>query len=301
MQDVSSEAVDLPDAGAGAPAVGLLAGGGGFPFHVARRMREQGYRVVCAAVRHQASGELAACCDRFRFFGVGRLGAALRFFRRHGVTEVSWAGWIRKEEIFKPWRLLSILPDWRLIRLFFFRLPDRQSQTILAALADEFAREGIAVSHSAKFCPELLAEEGVLTRRKPSAKQLADVAFGWNVCRRLADLDVGQSVAVCERSTIAAEGLEGTDRSILRAGELYPRGGFVVVKLAKEGHDMRFDVPAVGPRTIESMRAAGGAVLAIEAGRTLILEREAFLELANRHGIVVVALGDAPSPQGTTG
>ena len=206
---------------------------------------------------------------------------------------MSWAGWIRKEALFRPRRLLSLLPTGGSSGCTF-AFPTRQNQTLLGAIADEFLSQGITVAHSAKFCPELLAEERTYTRRMPTRAQLDDIAFGWNVCKRMADLDVGQSVAVAERSTIAVEALEGTDRNIQRAGELYRRGGFVVVKLAKPDHDMRFDVPAVGPQTIESIKQAGGAVLAIEAGKTLLLERERSVELANRHGIVVVALRQPP-------
>jgi DUF1009 family protein len=186
------------------------------------------------------------------------------------------------------------MPDWRMARAYLFRARNRQSQTLLSVLADEFESEGIRIMNSAEYCPEILAEEGVLTRRHPSAKQLEDVRFGWNIAKRMADLDVGQSVVVCEKSTLAVEGIEGTDRNIRRAGEFYKRGGFTVVKLAKEGHDMRFDVPAVGPATIEALHEAGGAVLAIEAGKTLLLDREEMIRNADRHGLVVVAYREPP-------
>jgi DUF1009 family protein len=275
--------------------VGLIAGGGRFPLVVAESARRRDLEVYCIGLRHQmTSPELRELCSVFRYLGLGRLGAAIRFFKRHGVEEVTWAGWIRKEQLFRPWRLLSILPDWRVFRLWYFRLRNHQDATLLAALADEFESEGIHVTHSTKLCPELLAEEGQLSRKGPSKSQLEDIRFGWAVAKRLADLDVGQSVAVRERSTLAVEGIEGTDNNIRRAGEFCRGGGFTVVKLSKESHDMRFDVPTVGPDTVDSLVAAGGAVLAIEAGRTMILDRELMLEKANRHGIVVVALRAAP-------
>ncbi|HLU49768.1 MAG TPA: UDP-2,3-diacylglucosamine diphosphatase LpxI [Planctomycetota bacterium] len=275
--------------------LGLVAGGGRFPFEVAQAARRRGMRVVCIGIHGEVSPELAQEVDAFRTLGLGRLGAALRYLRRHGVREVSWAGWIRKERFFRPWALLIHRPDWRAIRLWFFRLRrlDRQSQTILAAAAAEFEREGFHLAHSTHHCPDLLVEEGVLTKRLPTRRELEDIVFGWRVAQRMADLDVGQSVIVCDKATIAVEGIEGTDRNILRAGEFCGRG-FTVVKLAREHHDMRFDVPTVGPRTIETMVAARGKVLAIEAGRTIVLERERTVELANRAGIVVIALRDAP-------
>jgi hypothetical protein len=274
--------------------VGLIAGGGRFPLLVARRMREQGLRIVCAGIRHHASPEIAGMCETFRYFGVGRLTRIIRFFQRQGVAEVSWAGWLQKGDLYRPWRWLAALPDWRLLRLYYFRVADRQNQTLLGALAAEFETEGIRVADSTRYCPDLLVEEGVLTRRQPTRAQLLDIAFGWEMAKRMADLDVGQSVAVREKGTLAVEAVEGTDRNIRRAGDLCKGGGFVVVKVAKDRHDMRFDVPTVGPETIESLRAAGGVVLAVEAGKTLIVDREETLARADRHGIVVAAYARAP-------
>ena len=274
--------------------IGLLAGGGTFPFAVARAARESGIEVVCAGIKHEVSREIASEVSVFKEFGLGRLGRVLRFFRRHGVTEVSWAGWVRKERLFTPARIFSLLPDWRMLRIWYFSLRDRQSQTILTSFAEEFEREGIKVAHSTRYCPELLVKEGLVGRLKPKSRHLEDISFGWGIAQRMADLDVGQSVAVLEKATIAVEGLEGTDRNILRAGELCRKGGFTVVKLPKKEHDMRFDVPTVGPDTIENLKEAGGAVLAIKAGGTLILEQERVAELADRYGIVVVAYQEPP-------
>lgn len=277
--------------------IGLIAGGGRFPFVVAEGAKRQGIRVVGAGIRYQVFPELAQECDSFRVFSLGRFGAVLRYFRSQGVREVSWAGWIRKEVLFCRWRWLRLWPDWRALRVYWFRVRNRQDHTLLSAFADEFESEGIQVVHSAKYCPEILAEEGNLSRRKPSKKQLEDVRFGWMVAKRLADLDIGQSVVVCEKATISVEGIEGTDRNILRAGELYRRGGFTVVKLAKEGHDMRFDIPTIGPGTIETLHKAGGAVLAVEAGRTLILEKDQTFAAADRHGIVLLGLKGPPEAE----
>ncbi len=277
--------------------IGLVAGGGRFPVLVAQGLRRRGMNVVCAALRFQADPELQTYCGRYRAFGLGRLGAVLRYFKLHGVREVTWAGWIRKEQLFRPWRLLWLLPDLRTIRIYFGRLKDRQNQTILAALAEEFESEGFQLAHSTKYNPELLAKEGVLSRKRPSASQLADIAFGWGIAKRMADLDVGQSIVVCERSTLAVEGIEGTDNNIRRAGQYYRRGGFCVIKVAKDGHDMRFDVPAVGPDTVESIVESGGAVLAVEAGKTLVLDRDEMTRLADKHGIVVIALTGPPDSE----
>jgi hypothetical protein len=278
-----------------APAkLGLVAGGGSFPLVVAQSAKDRGMQVIGVGLRGETFPQVEELCDVFRYFRLGRLNGVIRFFQHHGVEEVSWAGWVRKERLFSPWRLLKVLPDWRMIRLYFFRVRNRQDHTLLGAVADEFESEGLHVTHSAKHCPQLLAEEGILTRRRPSKTELEDIRFGWKIAKRLADLDVGQSVVVREKSTIAVEGIEGTDRNIRRAGEYLKGRGFTVVKLAKEGHDMRFDIPAVGPLTIKAMEDAGGAVLAIEAGKTIILERKEMLEKANRSGIAVVAFKEPP-------
>lgn len=281
--------------GAGPPArIGMVAGGGRFPVMVAEALNRQGVEVVCAALRHETGPELAESCHEIAYFGIARLGPLYRFFRRHGVREITWAGWIRKERIFRPWRIITLWPDWRMIRLFFFRLQNRQNQTLLRALADDFESEGFHLAHSAKYSPELLVEEGVLSRRRPSPAQLDDIRFGWQIAKRMADLDVGQSVAVSEQSTLAVEGIEGTDNNILRAGQYCRRRGFTLIKVAKDGHDMRFDVPAIGPKTVETMHRAGGAVIAMEAGKTLIIDREETIELARRYGIVLIALKGPP-------
>ena len=274
--------------------IGLLAGGGTFPFAVARAARKNGIEVVCAGIKHEVSREIAEEVSVFKEFGLGRLGRVLRFFRKHGINEVSWAGWVRKDRLFTPARIFSLLPDWRMLKIWYFSLRDRQSQTILTSFAEEFEREGITVAHSTRYCPELLIKEGLVGRIKPKAKHLEDIRFGWDIAQRMADLDVGQSVAVLEKATIAVEGIEGTDRNIIRAGELCRKGGFTVVKLPKKGHDMRFDVPTIGPDTIENLKEAGGAALAVKAGGTLILEQERVVELADRYGIVVVAYEEPP-------
>jgi len=192
---------------------------------------------------------------------------------------------------------LHHLPDFRAVRFWFRRMRhrDRQSRTLLAALAVEFEDEGFKLAHSTNLCPDLLVEEGVLTRRSPTRRQLEDIAFGWRIAKRMADLDVGQSVTVCDQATISVEGSEGTDRNILRAGDLCKRP-FTVVALALESQDMRFDVPTVGPETIETMHEAHADVLALEASKTIVLERERCVEMANHWGIAIVALKGPPQP-----
>jgi hypothetical protein len=268
----------------------LLAGSGRFPIVVAEKARRLGVRVVCVGIRNEAAPELAGLVDRFYWAGLARLGRMIRCFKREGVERVIMAGKIKKTVMHTPWRLWEFLPDWRTLRFWYTRPRlDNRDDTLLLGVIDEFAADGLHFESALDICPELLVENGVLTRRRPTAAEDADIDFGWGLAKEMGRLDVGQSVAVKERAVLAVEAIEGTDRAIARAGELCPAGGFVVVKVAKPQQDRRFDVPTVGCSTIESMHRAGGQVLAIEGGRTILIDREDTVALADRHGITIVA------------
>jgi DUF1009 family protein len=270
--------------------VGLLAGSGRFPIAFATKARQLGLPLVCVGVRDEAALELIPLAQRFYWTGMAQIGRAIRCFKQEGVRQVVMAGKIQKIRMHMPWRWLRLWPDWRTLRFWFRRTRrDNKDDTLLLALIAEFAADGIQIASALDFCPELLVNRGVLTRRGLSAREEKDVEFGWQLAREMGRLDVGQSVAVRERCVLAVEAIEGTDRAILRAGELCPRGGFVVVKVAKPQQDMRFDVPTIGVATIESLRRAGGRVLAIEAGKTIVIDEKDTLALADRHGITIVA------------
>jgi DUF1009 family protein len=273
-----------------APAIGLLAGSGRFPLHFARKAQGLGMPVVCVGIRHEASPELVGLVRRFYWTGIGRMGWTIRCFKREGVRQIVMAGKVHKTVMHTPWRWLRLWPDWRMVRFWYRRARrDNKDDSVLLSLIDEFAGDGLHFASALDLCPELLVRPGVLTRRHPSAREENDIAFGWELAKEMGRLDVGQSVAVKERAVLAVEAIEGTDRAILRAGELCRAGGFVVVKVAKPQQDMRFDVPTVGQTTIESLHRAGGRVLAIEAGKTILLDEAETLALADRHGITVVA------------
>jgi DUF1009 family protein len=257
----------------------------------AQKTRSLGIPVVCVAIRHEASPELAGLVQRFHWTGVAKLGRMIRCFRSAGVRDAVMAGKVHKTAMHAPWRLLRYWPDWRFIRFWLSRQRrDNRDDSLLLGIIDEFAREGIRFSSALDLCPELLVRPGVLTRRAPTAREESDIAFGWELAKEMGRLDVGQSVAVCERAVLAVEAIEGTDRAILRAGELCPRGGFVVVKVAKPQQDMRFDVPTVGTATIETMHRAGARVLAVEAARTIVLDQEQTIALADRYGLTITSL-----------
>jgi DUF1009 family protein len=270
--------------------VGLLAGSGRFPIVFAEKARTLGIPVVCVGIRHEAAPELERLVESFYWSGVARMGRMIRCFRREGARRVVMAGKIQKTRMHLPWRWLRLLPDWRTLRFWFrYRRRDNRDDTLLLGLIDEFAADGLTFASALDYCPELLVQAAVLTRRHPSPTEEADIEFGWQLAKEMGRLDIGQSVAVRERAVLAVEAIEGTDRAILRAGELCRRGGFTVVKVAKPQQDMRFDVPTIGQSTVETLHRAGGRVLAIEADKTIVIDQEQTVALADRYGITIVA------------
>ena len=278
--------------------IGLLAGYGRFPMIFAQAARRAGFEVVCVGIRGAASTELNQLVDQFSWIGIAQLGGMIRRFRKADVRRVVMAGKVAKAQIYAPWRVLRFLPDWRFIKTWLaMNRRDRKDDTLLLAVIQEFNRDGIEIVSALDYCPELLVKPGHLTRLAPTKSELSDIAFGWKLAKEMGRLDVGQTVAVKELATLAVEAIEGTDRAILRAGELCPRGGFTVVKVAKPQQDMRFDVPTVGPDTMETLRKAGARVLAIEADRTILLDLDETIRLADKYGLSIVSItGEKETP-----
>jgi hypothetical protein len=279
------------------PPLGLIAGQGELPLLVARNARAAGRRVVTVALRGNADPALQQLSDAFCWRGIVRLGGWIRFLRAAGCREVVMVGRVRKAEMFAGprWRQwLQYLPDLTSIRVWYFATRDKRNDTLLAAVADEMARRGLTMIDSTRYIPEALAEPGLLTPEGAQSASQAprrvqdDAEFAWPLIKEIARLDIGQSIAVKEREVIAVEAIEGTDKLIERAGQLCPQGGWTLVKVAKPNQDMRFDVPTIGPTTIEKLHAAGAAGVVVEAGRTIVLERDKTLALARRLGVAVV-------------
>lgn len=269
--------------------LGLIAGAGRLPLLIADGVRRSGRRLVVVGIRGQADPLLRGLADEFAWAGMTRLGRWVRLLRRHGVRHAVLAGGVRKANMYSPMRLLRYLPDLRTARLWYVRLRhDKRDNAVLLAVADELSREGIELMSSVEYCVEHLADEGLMTETPPSKSAAADADFGFDIARRSAALDVGQSVAVKERDIIAVEAMEGTDEMIARAGRLCRSGGWVLVKVARPNQDMRFDVPTVGPETLRALKSAGASCLALEAGRTIILDKPDTLALADRLGIAIV-------------
>jgi len=276
------------------PRIGLLAGWGRYPVVLADTLRRQGYRTYCLGVAEHADRALARVCHDFRWIGLAKLGHAIRYFKRHGVTEATMVGKIHKVSLFQPWRWLRHLPDLRMLRAciphFLTRRKDCRDDSLLRMVVHEFAADGIRFQPATDYAPQLLVPEGQLTRRGPSPWQDKDIRLGWSVAKQLGGLDIGQSVAVKDQAVLAVEAIEGTDQCIRRAGALCRAGGFTVVKVAKPQQDMRFDVPTVGLDTIRTLAESGGRVLAVEAGKTVLLDRDAVVDFANRYKLIVVAI-----------
>lgn len=237
-----------------------------------------------------ASPELANVCHSYAEGPLAQIGTGIRLFKRAHIDQVVMAGKIEKTVLFQTWRIFRLLPDWRTVKMWLRHVRDRKDDTILLAVIREFERDRIYFHSALDYCPELLVKHGFLTRRRPTESQWKDIRFGWDLAKEMGRLDVGQSVAVNDMAVLAVEAIEGTDRCIQRAGELCRRGGFTVVKVAKPQQDMRFDVPTIGVQTINSLHAAGARVLAIEAGKTIVLDQAEVIEAADRLGIAMVAV-----------
>jgi DUF1009 family protein len=275
------------------PMVGLLAGSGRFPILFAEAARRQGLKVACVGIKYEAPRELRDLCTTFETAGVAKLGRMIRLFGRQGVRQVVMAGKVTKNVMYTPWRFVQLWPDYRMLRMWYFRdRRDNRDDSILLGVIAEFERDGMTFASALDYCPELLVNEGLLTRRAPTARERADIEFGWQLAKEMGRLDVGQSVAVKEKAALAIEAIEGTDRCIERAGQLCRAGGWTLVKVAKPQQDMRFDVPTIGVSTIENLHRAGARVLAIEASRTIVIDQPDVIDLANRHGLTIVALPD---------
>jgi hypothetical protein len=274
--------------------IGLVAGWGELPLAVARHLRQQGDDVYCVGLLGHADPRLEDICSEFEWGAVSRTRSHMRFFARHRVSIGALAGKVFKAVLLQRNMFLRHFPDWTFMRFFFpallLRQRDRNDDTLLTMAVRMYEAHGVELRPATELAPHLLAKEGPFAGREPTAREWADIRYGWNLAKQIGGLDIGQSVVVKDRTALAIEAIEGTDECIRRAGGLCPAGGFTVVKVAKPQQDMRFDVPTIGLGTLESIRAAGGRVLAIEAGKSIVLNPDAIGQFADRHGIAVIAV-----------
>lgn len=261
---------------------GLIAGNGKFPFMVLQGAKKAGVEMVVAAIREETAPEIERLANTLMWVGIGQLGKMIRFFNDNGVEKAIMAGQVKHVQIFS-----RAIPDARMLKVLL-KLKRRNTDALIGAIARELQSEGIELIDSTYFLQDHLPHTGVLTERKPDARETEDMEYGLELAREISRLDLGQTIVVRSRACVAIEAMEGTDETIRRAGHL-ARQRLVVIKLAKPDQDMRFDVPVVGVPTINAMVEAGATCLCITAGKTLMFDKDEMLNLANAHKIAIVA------------
>ncbi len=263
--------------------IGIIAGGGQFPLLFAKAAHSQGLKVYAAAHQGETDETLEDHVERLQWVKLGQLGKIIDFFKQEGVKKAVFIGSITKINIFR-----DVRPDLKGLGLWN-KINIKQDDAILRAVADRLEKDGIEVVASTGYVPELLFPKGILTRKKPTKDQMSDIVFGWEIARSLGNLDIGQCVVVRNKTVLAVEAIEGTDATILRGGALGKEKA-VVVKLRKPNQDLRFDLPAIGMKTIDTMKEVHASVLAVEAEYALFFDRESVIQAANNAGIVIVGI-----------
>ena len=273
--------------------IGLIAGNGTFPFLVLDAARAQGYEVVVAAIKEEASPKIESHgATSVHWLSLGELSKLIETFQREGVQRAIMAGQVKHKQIFS-----SIRPDWRLAKLLL-SLTTRNTDSLLGAVAKVLADEGITLEKSTWLLDPLLVKPGVLTKRAPTDDERKNIEYGRGVARNLAQHDIGQTVVIAESACVTVEAMEGTDATIERAGQIMHSlhgdastlsRALTVVKIAKPNQDMRFDVPVIGVKTIEVMQAAGASCLAVDAGKCLLLDGQKVIEAADAVGVSIVS------------
>ena len=260
---------------------GLIAGNGQFPFLVVEGARRSGVSLYVVAIKEETDKQIDEVAEGVMWVGIGQLGKMISHFKSNGVTKAIMAGQVKHVQIFS-----GSIPDVRMLKMLW-NLPKRNTDALIGGVADELAKEGIELIDSTYFIQDHLVRPGVMTKRAPTEIERGNIEYGLHIAGEIARLDLGQTIVVRAKACIAIEAMEGTDATILRAGDL-AKGKLTVVKVAKPDQDMRFDVPVVGVPTIENMIAAGATCLSITAGKTLMFDREEILALANKNGIAIV-------------
>jgi UDP-2,3-diacylglucosamine hydrolase len=263
--------------------IGIIAGGGQFPLLFVEAAKKKGRTVVMVAHKGETSPEVAEAADHVCWVKLGQLGKITKFFKNKGVGEAVFLGFITKTQIFR-----NILPDFKGLTLWN-KVDSRQDDALLRAVANVLEEDGIKILESTMYLQHLLFPKGVLTKKKPSKKQMQDISFGWQNAKAIGKLDIGQCVVVRNRNVLAVEAIDGTDATIKRGGKLAKEKA-VVVKVQKPGQDARFDLPATGLTTISSMKRVKASILAVETGKALLFDRDEVIETANEAGIIVVGI-----------
>jgi UDP-2,3-diacylglucosamine hydrolase len=294
MTDAMDTRHGLTGTAPGSTGWGLIAGNGRFPFLVLEGARSQGIEMAVIALKEEASAELENSAKRLHWVSLGELSKAIDLMHKEGVTHAVMAGQVKHNKIFS-----AIRPDWKLAKLLV-SLPRKNTDSLIGAVARVLEDEGIRLVDSTLFLKPLVPEVGVLTRRAPDDHEAVDIAYGLGVARQISAMDIGQTVVISDRACVAVEAMEGTDETIARAARIAGGRPLVVVKVSKPGQDMRFDVPVVGLPTIEQMKSARATALALDAGRTLLFDREKLMTQADAAGIAIQAFPAATTVEPRT-
>ena len=294
MTDAIDTRHGLTGTAPGSTGWGLIAGNGRFPFLVLEGARSQGIEMAVIALKEEASAELENSVKRLHWVSLGELSKAIDLMHKEGVTQAVMAGQVKHNKIFS-----AIRPDWKLAKLLV-SLPRKNTDSLIGAVARVLEDEGIRLVDSTLFLKPLVPEVGVLTRRAPDDREAADIAYGLSVARQISAMDIGQTVVISDRACVAVEAMEGTDETIARAARIAGGRPLIVVKVSKPGQDMRFDVPVVGLPTIEQMKSARATALALDAGRTLLFDREKLMTQADAAGIAIQAFPAATTVEPRT-
>src|SRR5258706_5384030 len=247
--------------------LGLIAGNGTFPLLLAEEAQRRGDTVVAVALKEEADPSIEKHADKLTWLSIGQLGKTIAFFKDHGVAEAVMAGQVKHTQLFR-----NIIPDLRAAKLLS-KVMNKKAESLLSTVIREFEEEGIRFLPSTTYLEHWVCGKGVLTKRRLSSAEEADIVFGAPLAREIASQDIGQTIVVKDKTVVAVEAMEGTDACIRRAGDIAGKG-CVVIKVARPRQDLRFDVPVVGPKTLESLTQAGASVLALEAGKTLLLDKD---------------------------
>jgi len=266
---------------------GLIAGNGRFPFLILEAARARNLRMVVAAIREETSPEIEAMGYPVHWLGLGQLGKLIRLFKESGVKKAIMAGQVKHVQVFG-----SSIPDLAMIRMLA-RLKQKTTDALIGGVAATLAAEGITLIDSTELLKAHMAPKGRWTRRGLDGREQADVDFGRPIALQIARMDIGQTIVVREKAVVAVEAMEGTDAAIRRAGELAGRTNLTVIKVSKPKQDMRFDVPVVGVPTVRTMIESGATALVLDAHRTLVLDREELIRLADQNRIAIVGLAPA--------
>ncbi len=278
--------VKAPSQSGTAMTLGLITGMGNLPKAVALEAKKMGYKVIAIALQPPADESIRPFVDDFHKIKIGRFGGLISLLKKLSIKNAVMAGKVPKSILYT--NKSSLLPDLKAVKLLF-SIRNNSDDTIMKAVVRELEKNGIEIHKTTAFTKDLLATEGVLTRKKPNKDDLQDIDFGWDIAKKMGKLDIGQTVVIKNRAVMAIEAIEGTDEAIKRGGVLAGKDA-VIIKVSKPKQDMRFDVPVVGIDTLNSMKKSGARVLAVESGKCILVEKDSFLKEANKSGIVVVGV-----------